>query len=94
MQPWALQRLIPTRIAWRRIPEPIEKLPCLSSRPEGEISNIPRFLLAMLVEKTDAGGVCSKIHGMRSPLGYFERSEKSPGLQRKVCLHSQQLTQV
>jgi hypothetical protein len=47
----------------------------------------------MLVEMTDAGGVCSKIHGMRSPLGYFERSEKAPGLQRKVCLHSQQLTQ-
>ena len=45
--------------------ETIEKLPCLSSRPEGEISNIPRFLLAMLVEKTDAGGVCSNILSKR-----------------------------
>ena len=85
---------IPTRVAGERIPKPIEKLPCLSSRPEGEISNIPRFLLAMLVEKTDPGGVCSKILSKRPPLGRFERGEKSPGLQRKVRLHSQQLTQV
>ena len=69
----------------------IRTLPVMSSRPEGEISSISRFLLALLVEKTDAGSVCSKIYGMRPALGHikaFRAQREISGVAKKGALAS------
>jgi hypothetical protein len=87
MQPRALQRPHSTKGRVTYVSEPYEKLPFLSSRAKREISSISGFILAVLVEMTDAEGVCSKIYGMRPPPGHIKefRAQREISGAAKEC---------